>query len=323
MKQLYRTWIGIILCLCISGITASRAQEGAVRPVPAVETADWMGALPDAFPLCKLSLPGTHDSGARLGGPALQTQGLDIATQLQRGIRAFDIRLQEKDGRLGVFHGTAFQQIYWETDVLPAFLRFLQMHPAEALVVSLKREGGSSEAYASLLAASLTVPSSRAKFVEDFRPDLTLGDCRGKILFLLRDVPMADYPGAACRDWADDATCILTLLGKDGREGHALLQDEYQYRSERESGQKIKACLRYWEALAAEPDTSRRWGITFASATGLPDGTPQAFADRVNPALVDWLEQEEGRRRGIVFIDFIGQEAGSRLVTLLINGNFR
>ena len=231
--------------------------------------------------------------------------------------------MQAKDGRLGVFHSTAFQEIYWETDVLPAFLRFLQEHPTETLVVSLKREGGKPEAYATLLAASLEDKANRACFVEDFHPALTLGDCRGKILFLHRDVATPHYPGAACSGWADDATCLLTLRDNAGQEGYVLLQDEYQYKSDKESAQKIEAGIRNLEAVAAEPEDSRRWGISFASATGLPDGTPQAFADQVNPALADWLEEHGGARRGIVFIDFTGQEDGRRLVSTLINGNFR
>ena len=323
MRQLHSSWTFIVLLFfCWVGTTA-RAQEENTRPAYTAERTDWMGALPDAFPMCKLSIPGTHDSGARFGGPDFHTQNQDIPAQLRQGIRAFDIRLQEKDGKLGVFHSIAFQQVYWETDVLPAFLRFLQEHPTETLVVSLKREGGTPEAYATLLAASLEDKANRACFVEDFHPALALGDCRGKILFLHRDVATPHYPGAACSGWADDATCLLTLRDKDGQEDHALLQDEYQYESDQESAQKIAAAIRNLEAVAAEPEDSLRWGISFASATGLPDGTPQAFADQVNPALADWLEEHGGARRGIVFIDFTGQEGGQRLVSVLINGNFR
>ena len=101
------------------------------------------------------------------------------------------------------------------------------------------------------------------------------------------------------------------------------MQDEYQYGSDREAVRKIEACIRNLEAVAAEPAGSRRWGISFVSATGLPEGTPLAFARRVNPVLADWMEQEGGARRGIVFIDFVGQLPGQRLVSLLIDGNFR
>lgn len=68
--------------------------------------------------------------------------------------------------------------------------------------------------YASLLSVSLSSPEYQSYFVMDFRPELTLKDCRGKILFLHRDHAMDNYPGAACVGWEDDSTCLLTLRNK-------------------------------------------------------------------------------------------------------------
>lgn len=323
MKQLFLLLVSMAFFITSLCSMTLRAQTAGTCFPSVPKRLEWMRTLPDSTPVCKLSIPGTHDSGACYGGLSLQTQGTDIPAQLRQGIRAFDIRLQEKDGKLGVYHSTAFQRLYWETDVLPAFLRFLQKYPSEMLVVSLKREGGRAEAYASLLSASLTDPVYRTYWVDSFRPGLTLGDCRGKILFLHRDKALERYPGAACTGWADDATCTLVLCDKDGQEGTALLQDEYQYASEHEADQKIAVCIRNLDAVAAEPDVSRRWGISFASATGLPSGTPQAFADQVNAALAVHLKEGGGARRGIVFIDFVGQADGARLVSLLINGNLQ
>ena len=146
----------------------------------------------------------------------LKTQATDIPAQLRQGIRAFDIRLEKKGNKLGVFHSHAFQDIYWEDDVLPAFIHFLQTYPSETLIVSLKKEGGELRDYASLLSVSLSSPEYQSYFVMDFRPELTLKDCRGKILFLHRDHAMDNYPGAACVGWEDDSTCLLTLRNKDG-----------------------------------------------------------------------------------------------------------
>lgn len=114
-----------------------------VTPLRGIEKPEWMKCLPDSLPLCKISIPGSHDSGTTKGGSMLQTQTVDIPRQLQKGIRAFDIRLEKKNDKLGIFHSYAFQDIYWEDDVLPAFIAFLQAHPSETLIVSLKREGGS------------------------------------------------------------------------------------------------------------------------------------------------------------------------------------
>jgi 1-phosphatidylinositol phosphodiesterase len=237
------------------------------------------------------------------------------------GIRAFDIRLAERKGRLGVFHSRAFQNVYWEDHVLPAFITFLKEHPSETLVVSLKCEGGTQEDYASLLSASLSDPANRPFFVSDFSPALTLGDCRGKIFFLLRDPVMPHYPGALCRGWEDNASCVLTLIGADGTQGEAMLQDEYEYRSVKEAPKKLHACMMHFNRLA-RPTTSRRWGISFVSATAGVAGTPMAFAEKLNLWVTNNLNDGRTRRNcGIVFIDFAGTESGRKLVTYLIDSN--
>lgn len=288
--------------------------ESALRP-------EWMKSLHDSLPVCKISIPGTHDSGAVRGGQMLKTQSTDISAQLQQGIRAFDIRLKKKNGKLGVFHSRAFQSIYWEDDVLSAFIDFLQAHPSEILIVSLKREGGEPLDYASLLSASLSVPAHQRYFVVDFRPELTLGDCRGKILFLHRDYAMDNYPGVACIGWEDNETCLLTLRDKGGKGGMALLEDEYQYGSDEEAGKKIDVCIRNIDKISAEPFFSYRWGITFVSATGFPLVTPKVFADKVNKPIADYLMKENKRNCGIVFIDFVGELSGKDLVEYLIDSN--
>lgn len=281
----------------------------------------WMKSLHDTLPVCKVSIPGTHDSGTVKGGPMLKTQSTNIPAQLQQGIRAFDIRLEKKNGKLGVFHSHAFQDIYWEDDVLPAFIGFLQAHPSEVLIVSLKKEGGESQDYASLLSVSLSIPAHQRYFVMDFRPELTVGDCCGKILFLHRDYVMDDYPGAACVGWKDNSTCLLTLRNRDGKEGCVLLEDEYQYESGKDAGKKTDVSIRNLERISAEPVSSRQWGITFVSATGLPLGTPKVFADKVNGPVADYLKKQGKRNCGIVFIDFVGEPGGKALVEYLIDSN--
>lgn len=322
--------ISFVLAFVVS-VLASSAYAGngnSLRGIGAgvqagigVEKSEWMKQLQDTLPMCRISIPGTHDSGTTKGGPMLKTQTEGIPAQLQLGIRAFDIRLEKKNNKLGIFHSHAFQDIYWEDDVLPAFIAFLQAHPSEALIVSLKKEGGKLQDYASLVSASLSDPENQKYFIADFHPGLTLKECRGKILFLHRDRAMDNYPGAACVGWDDNSTCLLTLRNKDGKEGSVLLQDEYQYESGKDAGKKIAACIRNFDSLSAEPTSSRRWGISFVSATGLPSGTPKVFADQINQPVADYLKKADKRNCGIVFIDFIADKGGKELVEYLIGSN--
>lgn len=313
--------ISLLVFSVCSGNSSFTDTAANMRIKENIEVNEWMKCLQDTLPLCKISIPGTHDSGATRGGSMLKTQTVDIPGQLRQGIRAFDIRLKKKDGKLGIFHSLAFQKIYWEDDVLPAFISFLKEHPSETLIVSLKKEGGDIQDYTALLEASLSAPAHQDYFVTDFLPELTLKDCRGKILFLHRDHAMANYPGAACIGWADNSTSLLTLRNKDGKEGFAWLQDEYQYKSDKDAAKKIKACIDNFDKISAEPADSRQWGISFASATGLPLGTPLVFADKINDPMADYLKKGNKRHCGIVFIDFIEGRGGKKLVEYLIASN--
>lgn len=299
------------------------ACSGGQKDIPVEDASTWMKELNDSLPLCKISVPGSHDSGAcRNGGVFIKTQDIDIATQLKEGIRFFDIRLQAMpDGKLGIYHGPFFQDIYWEENVLADFISFLQANPSETLIVSLKKENGELTDYAKLLSSVLSKPEYQSYFVDNFRQDLTLGDCRGKILFMHRDHAMDNYHGAECFDWADNATCMLTVRSKDGEEGKVTVEDEYQYSSSAKADYKVETCIRNIDKIAAEPENSYLWAFTFVSATAVPVSGPIHFAEKVNEPVAKHIQEMSKKNCGIVIIDFAGSEQGQMLVKALIDNN--
>ena len=106
----------LLLVACLVGFLTTAFSQVLNRSA-------WMKGISDNIPVCQLTIPSTHDSGALLGGKALKTQNITIQEQLEIGVRGFDIRLQAcENGKLGVYHSVQFQDIYWETDVLPAFI---------------------------------------------------------------------------------------------------------------------------------------------------------------------------------------------------------
>ena len=62
---------------------------------------DWMSAVNDSLKLSAISIPGTHDSGARYDPPLLsgtaKCQDLTIREQLNAGTRFLDIRCRHID----------------------------------------------------------------------------------------------------------------------------------------------------------------------------------------------------------------------------------
>ncbi len=112
---------------------------------------NWMSYIPDQTPLNKMSIPGTHDSGAErweyCGGPisnpvdwSIITQSFSIAEQLKMGIRYFDIRVGETGFfEWGIFHGDNFLDLTFE-QVLAQMNNFLEDHPSEGIIMSIQKE---------------------------------------------------------------------------------------------------------------------------------------------------------------------------------------
>ncbi|MEV5968407.1 phosphatidylinositol-specific phospholipase C domain-containing protein [Streptomyces sp. NPDC051921] len=108
--------------------------------------ADWMKGLASDTWLAAVSLPGTHDTLSIHGGPAAQTQedfgdsANTLTAQLERGIRAIDIRVRVTENRyFVVHHGSAYQQANFD-DVLSKAQAFLGQHKGETIVMRLRAE---------------------------------------------------------------------------------------------------------------------------------------------------------------------------------------
>lgn len=100
---------------------------------------DWMAQLPDETPLNKLSIPGTHDTGALYGGRICETQSWTIKEQLNAGIRFFDIRCRRAGTVFAIHHGLCFQNIYF-SNVMDDIAEFFANSPGETILMRVKEE---------------------------------------------------------------------------------------------------------------------------------------------------------------------------------------
>lgn len=120
-----------------------------------------MKPLSDDIPISKLTIPGTHDSGAMSYVPFVGCQMTTIQTQLENGIRYFDLRAGYgffgKATEPMIHHdfyrifakepGTSNWNIpnYFSSiplrEVFATFYKFLDKHPKEGLIVQIKHDG--------------------------------------------------------------------------------------------------------------------------------------------------------------------------------------
>ncbi|WP_050514499.1 phosphatidylinositol-specific phospholipase C domain-containing protein [Streptomyces rimosus] len=128
-----------------AGAAGSR-NEDAYRDLGSVTRLDWMANIADDTSLAAMSLPGTHDTLAIHGGAAAQTQedfgdsAKTLKAQLERGIRAIDIRVRVSGGeKFTIHHGVVYQKANFD-DVLSEAQSFLGKHPSETVVMRLRAE---------------------------------------------------------------------------------------------------------------------------------------------------------------------------------------
>ncbi|MGW1763530.1 phosphatidylinositol-specific phospholipase C [Streptomyces sp. NPDC002073] len=157
---------------------------GAGRAAAAPGVRDWMGALPAATPLTRLTIPGTHDSGALYGGLYVACQNITIADQLNAGIRFLDVRCRLTGGSFAIHHAAFYQNLMFG-DVLAACWNFLAAHPGETVLMRVKQEysGESDAAFRAVFDDYLDNRGWRPLFrIGAGLP--SLGEARGKVVLL-------------------------------------------------------------------------------------------------------------------------------------------
>ncbi|MFI8344500.1 phosphatidylinositol-specific phospholipase C [Streptomyces sp. NPDC085639] len=170
--------VGALAAGAALGLGAAPASAAALG------TQDWMAGLGDSTALQRMTIPGTHDSGATKGGLYVACQNTSIAQQLDSGIRFLDIRCRVTGGSFAIHHAAFFQDLMFG-DVLVACANFLAAHPSETVLMRLKQEysGESDAAFRAVFDDYLDNRGWRPLFrIADTLP--TLGQARGKVVLL-------------------------------------------------------------------------------------------------------------------------------------------
>lgn len=170
----------------------------------------WMEMVPGNVNLTHLSLPGSHNACARYErfGKTAKCQTLTISEQLEAGIRFLDVRCRHIDNKFSIHHGIVYQRLDFDA-VMHACTQFLDRHPGECIIMSIKEEYRSAnntrsfeetfDAYAKRYAdkwyLSPTIP--------------TLQEARGKIVLLRRFTAKNEDMGIDATGWARNRTFTI------------------------------------------------------------------------------------------------------------------
>ena len=297
----------------------------------------WMAFLEDDAFVCQLSIPGAHDAcassfsgwssiGAAIAG---KVQTVSVNDMLPQGVRLFDLR---PNNQLNIHHGI-LQTSSTFNGVMGQLRDYVVSHPTEFCVVLIRHESegdSGSDSFADKMQQSL---ASFSDYLVDFRPNLTVGEARGKILFLSRDEYSGPIRGGRVTDWRDNQSDINNMLGAHchGPESWKCSlwsQGYYEYSDVNAKKKVIEAMLKKSSGLAG--GYSYTWVINgldgYSGSGSYTNSATQANAQAVNPYLQQLLASGNyNGPTGLVFMDYCCDDSysGLSLTKEIINHNFR
>ena len=295
---------------------------------------DWMGMVKDDTKVCKLSIPGTHDTMTGMGfyQPGLKfvfnltaiSQVSTLEEQMACGLRFFDIRPvvsidtmatdpAEKQ-ILRLSHGISEIDVTFE-ETIDQLQRYLKAHPTEFFIAKLQADNGmeNQNRWTELLNKVLSKQKYQGLFVENWRPDITVGEMRGKILWLSRyDLrplqPLFHYPVVYC-DWPDEDPDIDENLNPEAQRNCAMYnmddatlkavlykQDYYKTTTEKRMKNKQQTVIDMMHsAREATASDDNIWIVNHCSA--YTEVSPRGYitnAANLHPLVIEDLLKNEG-----------------------------
>ncbi|KAL7271386.1 hypothetical protein RUND412_005868 [Rhizina undulata] len=308
----------------------------------------WQGHLKDSTPLSALSIPGTHNSPTcHVALPSVRCQAVKITEQLENGIRFFDVRCQPDDkGReMILVHGAfpiSLKRKHHLKELLKDTYDFLDAHPTESVIISLKREGRgdySDETFSLLIKDWIEKDPHR--WYTDVRSP-TLGNVRGKCILLRRfhiDETLQEENDG--RGWGINAEeWTYNTPNETIPSGKIVVQDFCEVLETENIDKKTTYVKEQLERSGGvecdfallrddDPDTGTPpFYLNFLSASNFwkRDFWPERIAARLNPATVEHLAANHDTSKGdggtgIVISDYAGENGDWDLVRLVVSMN--
>ena len=267
----------------------------------------WMTPLPDDTPVARLSIPGAHDAATSsiTSWPMwTKTQELDIAALWNAGVRAFDLRPALVDGKMGIYHDKYYANVGF-MEILNALVVALDTHPGECAIIIIRHEeeadGNTSDWGPAMKECQESV---RSRLVP-YHSGITLGELRGKILFLSRNTFDGGPIGAYIRGWTSGTDLSVqmnaVLVGEDGVESPFWVQDYYDPEGADDKWEEVK------DMLDATASATEPYPLVVNHVSGYVGNLPdyRTNAKNINAKAADYI-RESGAPAGIIMMDFAG-----------------
>lgn len=280
-----------------------------------MSAAQWQAALPDEMPVCCVSLPGAHDAATGsidipLVKDYARTQVLSIQQQWDYGVRVFDLRPAVVADTLLICHGSIKTRTGFK-EALYTIVSALDATPTEFAIILIRHEiesDNNNGEWGGIMADCInSLPCS--KVVRDFTPEMSVGQMRGRILFLFREDIADTTVGARIYGWTSSREINKQKSARIGS-GSLWVQDYYDPQGEKDKIGAVKELLRGF----SDSKNGFTWCINHTSAYlpaifGAPDYG--ANAQNINAKIAGFIRSSIHGSTGIVMMDFAGASSYS------------
>lgn len=272
----------------------------------------WMSKVDGSLHLDKITIPGTHDSGADKHTSKLHVydpkydiicQDFDINNQLRLGVRWLDIRLRYNDGELQVHHSKYYLHKTFE-DVIVICKTFLNNHPSETIVLMIKQEDSdaSDKHFGERVYYKIKKHGLDNFYLLNKVP--TLDDLRGKIFIVRRfQYHPSGKPLGIYANWPKNTKGSYQAYNDIGWH----VQDHYSLNtvSTRTKEDEVKGYIH--QAHIEKYD--KRFFLNFVSGERVSHETLWQTAEKINPEIQSYIVgkiNNHYKHCGVILINFAG-----------------
>ena len=275
-----------------------------------IDTTNWMSNINDDTYISDIVMPASHDSCTKYCDLPLftRTQQYSIKEQLEIGIRVFDMRLCETNGKIKLVHSSftckkdMINTLYLD-NVLNDIYNFLDTHSSETVVFVAKNEGDTEQFELLAKAFDNCIKDDIQKwYIWDEIP--MLKQVRGKIVLLPRFPFPAVLPNINWPDQANKIPEVDPAYGKVTTNNFDLyVQDAFKYSIDDK-----------WDAFLADIPLSEKPSYVFdyLSTTTTSLKSPFGVAKVLNKKFMN-LDKNE-IPKGWLFLDFVSIGLTERII---------
>lgn len=337
----------------IAPSTKKKITLPAIPSGPQATGNNWITPLDGSIYVSQMSIPGSHDAATGenmasfVGDWFAKTQEQTLQTQWNLGVRAFDLRpalydknevvfFGTKDYELWLYHGVTRVAISWAT-AMNTIKANLRDHPGEFAIVLFRHEDESSafkntdtKDFDNYMNAWV---NANKAWIVDWRPDITIDECRGKIILISRFSGSWEY--GCFTGWSHDAAGTTTTVrnASGSITGTMYVQDYYNPSSHETKFTSIKDYLDIAQTFHTKDALKNHWMLNHVSGYvgSSTSNTYRANAAAQNPKVIEYLHNRTTPgSTGIILFDYSGAATsgsytvqGDVMLQTVIDNNYK